>query len=177
MCRWREAARAAAHKKGRHAKRRAVPSGGVGGIRTRVPLITATRFPVVLVMTSSIPLHMGFSRRGAVLPHRGCSTARVIIPIFSREVKQKIHRFQIFLKFPLPPGRPGTPGPGSGRMPPDRWAAPGMAGVPGAADRRRRRGGGPMCTKRAAAGLPRGGQKKETLPISKIFVPIGEETC
>ncbi len=31
--------------------------GGVGGIRTRVPLITATRFPVVLVMTTSIPLH------------------------------------------------------------------------------------------------------------------------
>ena len=31
-------------------------SGGEGGIRTRVPLITATRFPVVLVMTTSILL-------------------------------------------------------------------------------------------------------------------------
>ena len=30
--------------------------GGVGGIRTRVPLITTTRFPVVLVTTTSIPL-------------------------------------------------------------------------------------------------------------------------
>ena len=33
-------------------------SGAVGGIRTLVPLLTTTRFPVVLVMTSSIPLHI-----------------------------------------------------------------------------------------------------------------------
>ena len=32
----------------------------MGGIRTRVPLITATRFPVVLVMTTSIPLQSAF---------------------------------------------------------------------------------------------------------------------
>ena len=32
-------------------------TGAVGGIRTLVPLLTTTRFPVVLVMTSSIPLH------------------------------------------------------------------------------------------------------------------------
>ena len=32
-------------------------SGGVGGIRTLGRLLTVTRFPVVLVMTSSIPLH------------------------------------------------------------------------------------------------------------------------
>ena len=32
--------------------------GAVGGIRTLVPLLTTTRFPVVLVMTSSIPLHI-----------------------------------------------------------------------------------------------------------------------
>ena len=31
--------------------------GAVGGIRTLGRLMTATRFPVVLVMTSSIPLH------------------------------------------------------------------------------------------------------------------------
>ena len=30
-------------------------NGGMGGIRTRVPLITTTRFPVVLVTTTSIP--------------------------------------------------------------------------------------------------------------------------
>ena len=36
-------------------------SGAVGGIRTLVPLLTTTRFPVVLVMTSSIPLHIHFS--------------------------------------------------------------------------------------------------------------------
>ena len=35
--------------------------GAVGGIRTLVPLLTTTRFPVVLVMTSSIPLHIHFS--------------------------------------------------------------------------------------------------------------------
>ncbi len=34
--------------------------GAVGGIRTLVPLLTTTRFPVVLVMTSSIPLHIQF---------------------------------------------------------------------------------------------------------------------
>ena len=31
--------------------------GGVGGIRTLGRLLTVTRFPVVLVMTASIPLH------------------------------------------------------------------------------------------------------------------------
>ena len=35
--------------------------GAVGGIRTLVPLLTTTRFPVVLVMTSSIPLHIRFA--------------------------------------------------------------------------------------------------------------------
>ena len=35
--------------------------GAVGGIRTLVPLLTTTRFPVVLVMTSSIPLHIHVS--------------------------------------------------------------------------------------------------------------------
>ena len=37
--------------------------GAVGGIRTLVPLLTTTRFPVVLVMTSSIPLHMQFAAK------------------------------------------------------------------------------------------------------------------
>ena len=36
-------------------------TGAVGGIRTLVPLLTTTRFPVVLVMTSSIPLHIRFA--------------------------------------------------------------------------------------------------------------------
>ncbi len=39
--------------------------GAVGGIRTLVPLITATRFPIVLVMTTSIPLHIERSKRKA----------------------------------------------------------------------------------------------------------------
>ena len=46
--------------------------GAVGGIRTLVPLLTTTRFPVVLVMTSSIPLHILFLLR----------TAKFIIPNF-----------------------------------------------------------------------------------------------
>ena len=33
-------------------------SGAVGGIRTLGPLLTVTRFPVVLVMTTSILLHL-----------------------------------------------------------------------------------------------------------------------
>ena len=37
--------------------------GAVGGIRTLVPLLTTTRFPVVLVMTSSIPLHIQFAAK------------------------------------------------------------------------------------------------------------------
>ena len=48
-------------KKERHLlKADAVLSGGVGGIRTLGPLLTATRFPVVLVMTTSILLHINF---------------------------------------------------------------------------------------------------------------------
>ena len=46
-------------------------SGGEGGIRTRVPLITATRFPVVLVMTTSILLHILFQ-----LPSQAVSLKR-----------------------------------------------------------------------------------------------------
>ena len=46
--------------------------GAVGGIRTLVPLLTTTRFPVVLVMTSSIPLRILFLLR----------TAKFIIPNF-----------------------------------------------------------------------------------------------
>lgn len=34
-------------------------TGAVGGIRTLVPLLTTTRFPVVLVMTASILLRIG----------------------------------------------------------------------------------------------------------------------
>lgn len=40
--------------------------GGVRGIRTLGTLLTYTRFPVVLVMTASIPLHMLLS--AAVTP-------------------------------------------------------------------------------------------------------------
>ena len=40
--------------------------GAVGGIRTLVPLLTTTRFPVVLVMTSSIPLHILFAANSKI---------------------------------------------------------------------------------------------------------------
>ena len=41
-------------------------TGGRGGIWTLVPLLTATRFPVVLVMTTSIPLHIKCCRNSTV---------------------------------------------------------------------------------------------------------------
>ena len=45
--------------------------GGVGGIRTLGPLLTATRFPVVLVMTTSILLHIGWARQSLVIGDTG----------------------------------------------------------------------------------------------------------
>ena len=42
-------------------------TGAVGGIRTLVPLLTTTRFPVVLVMTSSIPLHIQFAAKHSII--------------------------------------------------------------------------------------------------------------
>ena len=47
-------------------------SGAVGGIRTLVPLLTTTRFPVVLVMTSSIPLHIQFADKQHRLLYQKC---------------------------------------------------------------------------------------------------------
>lgn len=50
--------------------------GGVGGIRTLEP-VKATRFPVVLVMTTSILLQVVLT--GVI------ATAKCIIPVFRRE--------------------------------------------------------------------------------------------
>ena len=57
------AVRALRHKKRHQPKADVFFYGAVGGIRTLVPLITATRFPIVLVMTTSIPLHIERSKR------------------------------------------------------------------------------------------------------------------
>ena len=43
--------------------------GGVGGIRTLGRLLTVTRFPVVLVMTSSIPLHKAAASNSLLILH------------------------------------------------------------------------------------------------------------
>ena len=68
-----------------------MPVGGVGGIRTRVPLITATRFPVVLVMTSSIPLQIGESRR-AVGPDRDSDMYYTRFLIVSQEQDRDFYK-------------------------------------------------------------------------------------
>ena len=47
----------AIHKKSPRTDEVRGDNGGVGGIRTLGRLLTVTRFPVVLVMTASIPLH------------------------------------------------------------------------------------------------------------------------
>ena len=56
--------------------KRSVLVGGVGGIRTLGTLLTYTRFPVVLVMTASIPLHVHLS--AAVAPPLLLDRGRVI---------------------------------------------------------------------------------------------------
>ena len=43
--------------------------GGVGGIRTLGTLLTYTRFPVVLVMTSSILLHEAAVSNSLIIIH------------------------------------------------------------------------------------------------------------
>ena len=59
--------------------------GGVGGIRTLGPLLTATRFPVVLVMTTSILLQI------VVIHHLLYAQHRLLYQLFSsrQEVKFK----------------------------------------------------------------------------------------
>ena len=57
--------------------------GGVGGIRTLGPLLTATRFPVVLVMTTSILLHVDFWAGGKQHPR----DSKMYYTIFSAVVK------------------------------------------------------------------------------------------
>ncbi len=55
--------------------------GAVGGIRTLVPLLTTTRFPVVLVMTTSIPLHLFYCDNSINYYSKSCGI-----------VKGKIHK-------------------------------------------------------------------------------------
>ena len=56
-------------------------TGAVGGIRTLVPLLTTTRFPVVLVMTTSIPLHLFYCDNSINYYSKSCGI-----------VKGKIHK-------------------------------------------------------------------------------------
>ena len=65
------AAAAGSKKEGHDHKVMSFFFGGVGGIRTLGPLLTATRFPVVLVMTTSILLHIGWARQSLVIGDTG----------------------------------------------------------------------------------------------------------
>ena len=73
--------------------------GAVGGIRTLVPLLTTTRFPVVLVMTTSIPLH--FRGVPCVYCIRNMGYYTKVQPF----VKQKTKKRRIFPPPPLHPRR------------------------------------------------------------------------
>ena len=66
-------------------------SGGVGGIRTLGPLLTATRFPVVLVMTTSILLRV-YGIVGVT------ATTIGIIPEFQKESTPFLKKVEFFLK-------------------------------------------------------------------------------
>ena len=73
--------------------------GGVGGIRTLGTLLTYTRFPVVLVMTASIPLHFHVS--AALAPAsalaRSCAQSLLIIYAYQAFVNC-FFRFFAFLR-------------------------------------------------------------------------------
>ncbi len=82
--------------------------GAVGGIRTLVPLLTTTRFPVVLVMTSSIPLHIQFPLTDSVDHYTKistdvktffCSSAAIIHNVITRRRRHKKHRKSFKLRF------------------------------------------------------------------------------
>ena len=61
-------------------------SGGVGGIRTLGTLLTYTRFPVVLVMTASIPLRMNLSAAAVPCPALALawSCAQSLVSIYQK---------------------------------------------------------------------------------------------
>ena len=69
----------------------AVFFGGVGGIRTLEPLLTATRFPVVLVMTTSILLQLYFLACGC--------DALSSMNYYNGQFSKSQGLFQIFLSF------------------------------------------------------------------------------
>ena len=85
--------------------------GAVGGIRTLVPLLTTTRFPVVLVMTSSIPLHIHFPLTDSVDYYTKistdvktffCSSATIIHNVITRRRANNKHRKSFKMCFSLP---------------------------------------------------------------------------
>ena len=64
--------------------------GAVGGIRTLVPLLTTTRFPVVLVMTSSIPLHILFAANSKIYYTKFLALVNTYFPKSERIYEQDV---------------------------------------------------------------------------------------
>ena len=99
--------------------------GGVGGIRTLGRLLTVTRFPVVLVMTASIPLH----DIGCLCHFRNSS---IIIHKTSAIVKYYFNYFCTIISA-IPLHRPKAPSP--------QWARPRRCRCRRFPQRPQRRGG------------------------------------
>ena len=126
----------------RNPKRKAPQSGAflfgaVGGIRTLGRLLAVTRFPVVLVMTTSIPLRISMLNSNA---QQQCSTAmlnskhhytkigREVNTQFSLFRKKETERRSVSFLFVLTSAVRVRRASGSSRRPPSPAAAPPPAG-------------------------------------------------
>ena len=84
--------------------------GGVGGIRTLGRLLTVTRFPVVLVMTASIPLHdigcLCHFRNSSIIIHKTSAIVKYYFNYFCNSAAQTESTFAAMgaaTALPLPP--------------------------------------------------------------------------
>ena len=98
--------------------------GGVGGIRTLGRLLAVTRFPVVLVMTTSIPLHISMLNSKHHYTKIGCE----VNTQFSLFRKKETERCSVSFLFVLTSAARARRASGSSRRPPSPAAAPPPAG-------------------------------------------------
>ena len=98
--------------------------GAVGGIRTLGRLLAVTRFPVVLVMTTSIPLHISMLNSKHHYTKIGCE----VNTQFSLFRKKETERCSVSFLFVLTSAARARRASGSSRRPPSPAAAPPPAG-------------------------------------------------
>ena len=98
--------------------------GAVGGIRTLGRLLAVTRFPVVLVMTTSIPLHISMLNS----KHHYTKIGREVNTQFSLFRKKETERRSVSFLFVLTSAVRVRRASGSSRRPPSPAAAPPPAG-------------------------------------------------